>query len=53
MNKPEIVVVTGASAGSGCAIVRAFARDGAYIGLIARGREGLESARREVEESGE
>ena len=52
MNKPEIVVVTGASAGLGRAIVRAFAHDGAHIGLIARGRDGLEGARREVEELG-
>ena len=52
MNKPEIVVVTGASAGLGRAIVRAFAHDGAHVGLIARGRDGLEGARREVEELG-
>jgi NAD(P)-dependent dehydrogenase (short-subunit alcohol dehydrogenase family) len=52
MNKPEIVVVTGASAGLGRAIVRAFAQDRAHIGLIARGRDGLEGARREVEELG-
>ena len=52
MNKPEIVVVTGASAGLGRAIVRAFAHDGAHVGLIARGRDGLEGAHREVEELG-
>ncbi|HEV2844336.1 MAG TPA: SDR family oxidoreductase [Thermoanaerobaculia bacterium] len=49
---PEIVVVTGASAGVGRATVRAFARRGAHIGLIARGRDGLEAARREIEELG-
>lgn len=48
----EVVVVTGASAGVGRAIVRAFARRGARIGLLARGHEGLEVARREVEEFG-
>jgi ADP-ribose pyrophosphatase YjhB (NUDIX family) len=48
--KPEVVVVTGASAGLGRAIVRAFAREGYHVGLIARGRDGLEAARREVEE---
>jgi NAD(P)-dependent dehydrogenase (short-subunit alcohol dehydrogenase family) len=32
--------------------VRAFARQGADIGLIARGRDGLEGARREVEDAG-
>ena len=49
---PEVVVVTGASAGVGRATVRAFAKQGAHIGLLARGREGLEGARREVEELG-
>lgn len=51
-NKPEVVVVTGASAGVGRAIVRAFAKHGASIGLLARGHEGLEGARRDVEEFG-
>ena len=48
----EVVVVTGASAGIGRATVRRFARDGASIGLLARGRDGLEAAAREVEELG-
>lgn len=52
MPKPEVVVITGASAGVGRATVREFARHGASIGLIARGRDGLEGARREVEEQG-
>ncbi len=51
-SKPEVVVITGASAGVGRATVREFARRGAHIGLIARGRDGLEGARREVEEAG-
>ena len=51
-DQPEVVVVTGASAGVGRATVRAFARRGAHIGLLARGRDGLEEARREVEEAG-
>jgi NAD(P)-dependent dehydrogenase (short-subunit alcohol dehydrogenase family) len=49
---PEIVVVTGASAGIGRAIVQAFAKRGAHIGLLARGQAGLESAAREVEALG-
>jgi len=50
--KPEVVVVTGASAGVGRATVRAFARRGASIGLIARGVDGLEATRSEVEQLG-
>ncbi|WP_347303654.1 SDR family oxidoreductase [Croceibacterium sp. TMG7-5b_MA50] len=50
--KREIVVVTGASAGVGRAVVRRFAQDGARIALIARGIDGLEAAAREVEEAG-
>ena len=47
-----MVVVTGASAGVGRAVVRRFARDGARIGLLARGQDGLEGARRDVEAAG-
>jgi len=50
--KGKIVVITGASAGVGRATVREFARHGASLGLLARGREGLEGARREAEASG-
>src|SRR5579871_940842 len=52
MAKREVVVITGASAGVGRATVREFARHGAWVGLIARGRDGLEGARREVEAMG-
>jgi len=45
-------VITGASAGVGRAAAWRFAEDGARIGLIARGRPGLEAAKREVEERG-
>src|SRR5436189_572721 len=48
----QVVVITGASAGVGRATVRAFARRGADIGLLARGIDGLEAARREVEAEG-
>jgi NADP-dependent 3-hydroxy acid dehydrogenase YdfG len=50
--EPEIVVITGASAGVGRAAVREFAKHGAHIGLIARGRDGLDGAAREVEVAG-
>lgn len=52
MSEREVVVVTGASSGVGRATVRAFARNGADIGLVARGREGLEGAAKEVEAEG-
>jgi len=51
-NRPKVVVITGASAGIGRATARHFARDGARIGLLARGMEGLEGARRDVEALG-
>ncbi|MFC6723020.1 SDR family oxidoreductase [Halobium palmae] len=48
----EVVVVTGASAGVGRATARAFAEEGACVGLLARGNEGLEGAHRDVENAG-
>jgi NAD(P)-dependent dehydrogenase (short-subunit alcohol dehydrogenase family) len=50
--KSKVVVVTGASAGVGRATVRALAKRGARIGLLARGADGLEGARRDVEALG-
>lgn len=47
-----VVAITGASAGVGRATVRRFAENGAHIALMARGRDGLEAARREVELNG-
>jgi short-subunit dehydrogenase len=48
----EVVVVTGASAGVGRATVRLFAREGAAVGLIARGEDRLDAAKAEVERLG-
>ena len=50
--RDKIVVVTGASAGVGRAIVAEFARHGARLGLIARNKERLETAKQEVEAVG-
>lgn len=48
----RVVVVTGASAGLGRAIVREFASKGDDIALIARGEDGLNAAKAEVEQAG-
>jgi NAD(P)-dependent dehydrogenase (short-subunit alcohol dehydrogenase family) len=48
----EVVVITGGSAGVGRAIAQRFARRGCRIGLIARGRERLDTAVQEVEKMG-
>src|SRR5437016_5510573 len=48
----RVVVVTGASAGVGRATAVAFARTGATVGLLARGRAGLDGAVRDVEAAG-
>ncbi len=47
-----VVVITGASAGVGRATARAYGARGAHVGLIARGRDGLDAARREIEKLG-
>ena len=46
------VVVTGASGGVGRATARAFAAQGANVGLLARGAEGLEGAVEDVRAAG-
>jgi len=51
-NAPLVVVVTGATAGVGRAIVRQYAQQRAHIGLLARGRDGLDATRHEVERAG-
>jgi short-subunit dehydrogenase len=48
----EVVAITGASAGLGRSIAQVFAKHGARIGLIARGKERLASAAREITELG-
>ncbi|MDA4110370.1 SDR family oxidoreductase [Mycolicibacterium holsaticum] len=51
-NASSTVVVTGASAGIGRAVARAFGATGARVALIARGRAGLEAAAADVQKAG-
>lgn len=51
-SKRQVVVITGASAGVGRATACEFARQGAAVALLARGAQGLEGTRREVERLG-
>jgi NAD(P)-dependent dehydrogenase (short-subunit alcohol dehydrogenase family) len=46
------VVVTGASAGIGRATALAFGKRGCRVALLARGLDGLETAKREIEDAG-
>jgi NAD(P)-dependent dehydrogenase (short-subunit alcohol dehydrogenase family) len=48
----EVIVITGASGGIGRATAREFARPGARIALLARGKRGLDGARQEIEYAG-
>ncbi len=50
--RDRVVVITGASAGIGRAVARAFGQQGARVGLIARTKEALENAAREIERAG-
>lgn len=50
--RQKVIVITGASAGIGRATVREFAGPGVAVALLARGRDGLEAARQEVEDAG-
>lgn len=50
--RPEVVAITGASAGVGRATAIAFAREGARLGLIARGVEGLDATCEDVRAAG-
>jgi len=52
MVRNETVVVTGASAGLGRAIAREFGSHGAQVALLARGIDGLNAAKREIEAAG-
>ena len=45
-------MISGASAGLGRATAREFGRHGAKVGLVARGVDGLEAAKHEIESAG-
>lgn len=51
-HRRRVVVVTGASAGVGRAVACEFARHGWHVALIARGHDGLEGARADVQRLG-
>lgn len=48
----RVVVVTGASAGVGRAVAKEFGARGCRVGLLARGRERLEAAKKDIENAG-
>jgi NAD(P)-dependent dehydrogenase (short-subunit alcohol dehydrogenase family) len=52
MEPGPVVVITGAAAGVGRAVARAYGERRARVGLIARGMDGLEAAKREIEAMG-
>lgn len=52
MNTPQVVVITGASAGIGRATAQAFGGRGAKVALLARGQAGLDGAARDVQNAG-
>jgi NAD(P)-dependent dehydrogenase (short-subunit alcohol dehydrogenase family) len=51
-DRERVAVITGASAGVGRATARALARRGWSLGLLSRGRRGLDAAREEVARAG-
>ena len=51
-NEPDIVIITGASAGVGRATALRFGRAGARVGLIARDGKALNDVKREIEQLG-
>ncbi|MEO7193594.1 MAG: SDR family oxidoreductase [Pseudonocardiaceae bacterium] len=52
MTHRQVVVITGASAGIARATAQAFGDRGAQVGLLARGRAGLDGAVKDVENAG-
>jgi NAD(P)-dependent dehydrogenase (short-subunit alcohol dehydrogenase family) len=52
VTSPQVIVITGASAGIARATARLFGARGAHVGLLARGQAGLDGAAKDVENAG-
>ena len=52
VDNSKVVVITGATSGIGRATARKFGEDGARVGLLARGEDGLSGAKEDIEEAG-
>lgn len=52
MSRIRVVAITGGSAGVGRATARAFARQGANVGIVARGNDALQATKVELEALG-
>lgn len=52
MNQPQVVVITGASAGIARATAHLYGLRGAHVALLARGQAGLDGAANDVEKAG-
>lgn len=52
MGNSDVVVITGATSGIGRATARKFGKDGARVGLLARGEDGLSSTKEDIEDAG-
>ncbi len=52
VNTGDVVVITGATSGIGRATARKFGEDGARVGLLARGEDGLEGTKEDIEDAG-
>ena len=48
----DVVVITGATSGIGRATARKFGEDGARVGLLARGEDGLDGTKADIETAG-
>ena len=48
----DVVVITGATSGVGRATARKFGEDGARVGLLARGEDGLDGTKADIEAAG-